>query len=417
MPPPHAPSANALRYPAYVKYIVALLCHSFAAQIMTVAIGWQVYDITRDPWMLGLIGLSQFMPALVLVLVTGLVADRFNRRMIMGLCLSLEMLCGLAFLFFTLAHPGAVWPMFVILAVLGLARAFLAPAADALSPNLLPREAIPHGISLNSMSWQLANITGPVAGGLLYGIAGEAAYGTAACLSALAVVLVIAMRRTTQSNRVEETTIHTLLAGFRFIKSEPVVLGAISLDLFAVLLGGATALMPVYARDILQVNELGLGLLRSAPGVGAVAMALWLAKYGIKDHAGRILFVCVAAFGVFTVVFGVSVWLPLSIFALMMMGAFDMVSVYVRETLMQLWTPDDVRGRVNAVNRVFIGASNELGEFRAGSVAALLSAKTAVVMGGVGTMAVAVLWGRMFPGLREARKLEARPSARETATA
>lgn len=402
------PSSNALHYPAYVKYIVALLCHSFAAQIMTVAIGWQVYDITRDPWDLGLIGLSQFLPALMLVLVTGLVADRFNRRLIMGLCLSVEMLCALAFLFFTMAHPSLVWPIFVILGVLGVARAFLAPSADALSPNLLPREAIPHGISLNSMSWQLANITGPVAGGLLYGIAGEVAYGVAVALCGLAVVLVVLIGRTAQANRVEETSIDTLLAGFRFIRSEPIVLGAISLDLFAVLLGGATALMPVYARDILQVDELGLGLLRSAPGVGAVLMALWLSKYGIRDHAGRILFACVAAFGVFTTVFGVSTWLPLSIFALIMMGTFDMVSVYVRETLMQLWTPDDVRGRVNAVNRVFIGASNELGEFRAGAVAARYGAVAAVVAGGAGTVLVAALWSRMFPGLRTARKLEAR---------
>ena len=231
---------------------------------------------------MGLIGLSQFLPALMLVLVTGLVADRFNRRLVIGICLLVEMACAVAFVGFTLAHPNLVWPMFAILAVLGVARAFLAPSADALAPNLLPREAIPHGISLNSMTWQLANITGPVAGGLLYGLAGEVAYGSAALLAAVAVVLVVLIGRTEQKNRIEETTIHSLLAGFRFIKSEPVVLGAISLDLFAVLLGGATALMPVYARDILQVDELGLGLLRSAPGVGAVVMALWLSRYGIK---------------------------------------------------------------------------------------------------------------------------------------
>ncbi len=406
--PAAQPSGNAFHYPKYVKYLVALLCHSFAAQILVVAIGWQVYDITRNPWDLGLIGLSQFLPALLLVLVTGLVADRFNRRLILTTCLMIEVACALAFLFFTLSHPTHVEPMFVILVFLGIARAFFSPAADALAPNLLPREAIPHGISLNSMSWQLSNITGPVLGGLLYGIAGEAAYGTAALLVTLAMVAVILVGNTKQANRVEETTISTLLAGFRFIKSEPIVLGAISLDLFAVLLGGATALMPVYARDILQVNELGLGMLRAAPGVGAVAMALWLAKFGIWDHAGRILFWCVAGFGLFTLVFGLSTWVPLSIFALMLMGAFDMVSVYVRETLMQLWTPDEVRGRVNAVNRVFIGASNELGEFRAGSVAAKFGAVTAVVMGGVGTMMVAALWSQMFPALRTARKLEGR---------
>lgn len=404
------PSANALHFPAYIKYLAALVCHSFATQIIVVALGWQVYDITRDPWDLGLIGLSQFLPALCLVLVTGLVADRFNRRLILGLCLAIEVLCAVAFVTFTLSRPTDVTPVFFILIILGVARAFFSPAADALAPNLLPREAIPHGISLNSMTWQVSSITGPVLGGLLYGVSGALAYGVAAGLVGLAAICVVLIGHTQQANRVNETTVHTLLAGFKFIKSEPIVLGAISLDLFAVLLGGATALLPVYARDILQVDELGLGLLRAAPGVGAVAMALWLSKYGIRDHAGKVLFGFVAAFGVFTVVFGVSTWVPLSIFALVMMGACDMISVYVRETLMQLWTPDDVRGRVNAVNRVFIGASNELGEFRAGSVAALLSAKTAVVIGGVGTVGVAALWSWMFPSLRTARRLEGRTS-------
>jgi MFS family permease len=248
-----------------------------------------------------------------------------------------------------------------------------------------------------------------VLGGLLYGLGGHIAYLVAAVLLLFAICIVLWIGRVPQDNHVEETTIRTLLAGFNFIKSEPIVLGAISLDLFAVLLGGATALMPIYARDILMADELGLGLLRAAPGVGAVVMAAWLAKYGIKDHAGRILFFCVAGFGLATVVFGFSTWIPLSIGALILMGAFDMVSVYVRETLMQLWTPDEVRGRVNAVNRVFIGASNELGEFRAGAVAAKTSAVFAVAMGGIGTMAIAAIWSMAFPDLRKARKLEGKP--------
>jgi MFS family permease len=401
-------STNAFRYPRYVKHLAALAAHGYAAQIMVVAVSWQVYAMTNDPWDLGLIGLSQFLPALCLVLVTGLVADRFNRRLILSLCLALEFVAALGFVWFTVSGQTDVRYVFGILALLGVARAFFNPASDALSPNLLSREAIPHGISLNSMNWQITSITGPVFGGLLYGLGGQVAYGAAAALLLLAISCVALIGRVAQDNHADETTIGTLLAGFRFIKSEPIVLGAISLDLFAVLLGGATALMPVYARDILQVDEVGLGLLRSAPGVGAVVMALWLAKFGITNHAGKILFSCVAAFGVFTVMFGVSTWLPLSLVALVMMGALDMVSVYVRETLMQLWTPDDVRGRVNAVNRVFIGASNELGEFRAGSVAALLTAKTAVVMGGVGTVVVAGMWSWMFPVLRNARKLEGR---------
>lgn len=402
------PEANALRHRPFVFYWLALWAAGFAVQIMSVSVGWQVYDITRDPLDLGLVGLAQFMPPLLLVLVTGLVADKYNRRLIMALCLCLEVLCALAFLAFTMSNPTEVWPVFGILVVLGIARAFLNPASDALAPNLLPKEAIAHGISLNSMSWQIANIVGPVTGGLLYGIAGNVAYGVALGLIGLAIVMVGLIGRVPQTNHAEQTTLDTLFAGFAFIRKEKIVLGAISLDLFAVLLGGAVALLPVYARDILEVGPWGLGLLRAAPGVGAVLMALYLAKFGIKDRAGVILFIFVAAFGFFTMVFGLSTWVPLSIAALALMGACDMISVYVRETLLQLWTPDDVRGRVNAVNRVFIGASNELGEFRAGVVAAGIGAVAAVSLGGAGTMAVAFFWSRWFPELRTARKIDGR---------
>ena len=401
------PSSNALSYRPYVFYLAALACVNFAVQIMSVAVGWQVYDLTRDPYYLGIVGLAQFLPALALVLVTGLVADRFNRRIILGLCLAIETVAAGCLLAFTITKPSVIWPVFVILVGLGIARAFFNPAGDALAPNLLSKEAIPHGISLGSMTWQMASIIGPVFGGLLYGISAELAYGVATCLLALAALCVMFIGTVPQENHVEETSIHSLLAGFKFIKSEQIVLGAISLDLFAVLLGGAVALMPVYASDILHAGPLGLGLLRSSPGIGAIVVALWLSKFGIKNRAGLILFACVAGFGIFTTIFGYSTWIPLSIFALMMMGGFDMVSVYVRETLMQLRTPDEVRGRVNAVNRVFIGASNELGEFRAGMVAWKLGAVTAVVMGGVGTVAVAAIWSQLFPKLRDAQKLEA----------
>jgi MFS family permease len=404
---PTQPSANALHYRPFIFHLAALAAHGFAAQIMVVAVGWQVYDITRDPFDLGLIGLSQFAPALLLVLVTGLVADRFNRRLIAGLCLALELVVASVLLWFTTTGQSDVRFIFGLLALLGIARAFLNPASDALAPNLLSKEAIPHGISLQSMNWQVTTIVGPVAGGLLYGISGTAAYAVPVALLVLAIAAIGLIGRVRQDNHVEETTIGTLLAGFSFIKSEKLVLGAISLDLFAVLLGGTYALMPVYARDILHADELGLGLLRASPGVGAMLMAAWLAKFGIRDHAGKALFVCVTLFGLATIVFGFSTWLPLSIFALALVGAFDMVSVYIRETLMQLWTPDEVRGRVNAVNRVFIGASNELGEFRAGLVAAKTSAVVAVTMGGIGTVLVAGIWSVLFPALRNARKLEA----------
>jgi uncharacterized membrane protein len=247
-----------------------------------------------------------------------------------------------------------------------------------------------------------------VAGGLLYGVSGSSAYATAMALLMAAIAFVFFIGLVPQKNHAQETNLSTLLAGFKFIRHEKVVLGAISLDLFAVLLGGAVALMPVYARDILEVGPWGLGLLRSAPGIGAIAVALYLASFPIKDRAGVILFICVAAFGFSTLVFGLSTHVPLSIAALMLMGGFDMVNVYVRETLMQLWTPDNVRGRVNAVNRVFIGASNELGEFRAGVMAAVIGTVAAVAVGGAGTMAVAGLWARWFPQLRVIKKLDGR---------
>ena len=408
MTSPALPSTNALAHRKFLFYWLASWASSFAAQILSVSVGWQIYDQTRNPLYLGFIGLVQFLPPLLLVLFTGLVADKFNRRLIMGLCMALEVACAAAFIAYTALQPGVVWPVFAILAVLGVARAFAGPAADALAPNLLPREAIAHGISLNSMSWQIGNIVGPVAGGLLYGLSANAAFGTAFALFAAALGLIVAIGTVTQPNHAEETSLSTLLAGFRFIRHEKIVLGAISLDLFAVLLGGAVALMPVYARDILQTGPWGLGLLRAAPGVGAVAMALWLSRFPIRDHAGRLLFSFVGLFGAATLVFGISSWIPLSIAALVVMGASDMVSVYVRETLMQLWTPDDVRGRVNAVNRVFIGASNELGEFRAGIMAAWIGAVGAVALGGVGTMLVALLWSRGFPELRTARRLDGR---------
>ena len=399
------PSTNALHHRPYVFYLAALGSAGFAVQIMSVAVGWQVYDLTRDPLDLGFVGLAQFLPALLLVLVTGLIADKFNRRLIMGLCLLVEVACAMGLLVFTLSAFRHVWPIFVILAGFGVARAFMNPAADALAPNLLPKTALAHGISLNSMTWQITTITGPVAGGLLYGISGEFAYGVAVGLMGLAIFCVVLIGRVPQENHAQETSFATLLAGFKFIKSEKIVLGAISLDLFAVLLGGAVALFPIYARDILEVGPWGLGLLRAGPGIGAILMAIWLSKFPIKDNAGVILFLFVAGFGFCTIVFGLSKSVPLSIVALALMGACDMVSVYVRETLMQLWTPDAVRGRVNAVNRVFIGASNELGEFRAGVVAAWIGAVAAVAIGGAGTMAVAFLWSRWFPELRTARTL------------
>lgn len=254
----------------------------------------------------------------------------------------------------------------------------------------------------------MATIVGPVVGGLLYGISAETAYGIAFAMMGLSALLAFLIPRPEQRSETDKPTLETLFAGFRYIWSEKVVLGAISLDLFAVLLSGAVALLPVYARDILELGPWGLGLLRAAPGVGALLVAVWLAGHPIRDHAGTTMFAFVALFGAFTVLFGVSTHAALSIFALAMLGATDMISVYVRETLIQLWTPDRVRGRVNAVNMVFVGASNELGEFRAGMMAALIGTVPAVVFGGVGAVAVAGLWAWLFPELRKIRHLQGR---------
>ncbi len=398
----------ALQHPPFQRYWAARLAASFATQIQVVAVGWQVYDLTRDPLDLGFVGLSQFLPSLVLVLVTGIAADRFRRRTIMSVCLVAEALCTFGLLLFTLSGTTNVQFVFLILVAFGTARAFFGPAQQSLLPNIVPPEILSNAIALNSLSWQMATIAGPVAGGLLYGIAPEAAYGATIVLMAAAAVLVFFIPRTQQKTMPEPATWATIVAGFNYIWHEKIVLGAISLDLFAVLLGGATALMPVYARDILEVGPWGLGLLRSGPAIGAIAVALYLTTRPIRDHAGFWMFVFVGVFGLFTVVFGVSTQVWLSVAALIVMGGSDMVSVYVRETLIQLWTPDHVRGRVNAVNMVFVGASNELGEFRAGVSAAIFGTVAAVVIGGAGTVAVAGLWSRWFPELRRARHLTGR---------
>ncbi|MBO0902674.1 MFS transporter [Jiella sonneratiae] len=395
----------AFRNRQFVLYWLARFAATFATQIVIVSVGWQIYDLTRDPLDLGFVGLCQFAPALVLVLVTGAAADRYSRRGIMAAATAIEGVGTLLVLFLTyrgLSEPG---PIFLVLVVFGIARAFFGPASQSLVVNIVSRRELANAIAWNSSSWQIAAIVGPVAGGLLYGVSPMVAYGLGAVLFLAGAVAVILIKAPARRRANEPASLQTIVAGFRFIWKEKVVLGAISLDLFAVLLGGAVALMPVYARDVLDAGPSALGLLRAAPGFGAIPMALFLAAHPIRNHAGAIMFVFVGLFGAFTMLFGLSTSIWISVPALMLMGASDMISVYVRETLMQLWTPDDVRGRVNAVNQVFIGASNELGEFRAGSMAALIGAVPAVVLGGAATVAVAGGWAVMFPALRKAQRL------------
>jgi MFS family permease len=404
--PSAAPSRLAFSYRNFRFFWLTTLLVSFAVQIMSVSIAWQIYDVTGEALLLGLVGLSLFLPALVLILVTGLVADRFNRRIIMAICLGVELLCALGFLAFVNAQAHEVWPIFGILVVLGTARAFWGPAAQSLAPNLVPPEALANAITTNMSAWQFASIAGPAVGGLLYGIAPTVAFGTGAVLLVIAMISVLMISKPQMRESHQATSLETMLAGFRYIFSNKVVLGAISLDMFAVLMGGAVALLPIYAKDILHAGPAELGYLRAAPGIGAIVMALVLTRFPIRDHAGRLLFLFVGLFGAFTVLFGLSTTIWISVPALALVGASDMVSVTIRETIMQLWTPEEVRGRVNAVNSVFIGASNELGEFRAGTVAHLIGPVPAVVIGGIGSIAIAVLWSQIFPGLRTQRSLD-----------
>ena len=397
----------AFRHSSYSRFFFSRFLSAFAIQIISVAVGWQMYDETGNALYLGLIGLFQFLPSLLLILVTGSVADRYNRRAIMAICMVVGALCAAALLGLTIANSFSPWPVFAILILFGIERAFMGPAVQSLGPNLVPEQDLPNAIAWNSSSWQTASILGPVVGGLLYGASAVVAYTVAVIFLILAAILVFMIPKPVQKNPGNKVSWGEIVAGFRFIFGEKVVLGAISLDLFAVLLGGAVALMPIFARDILELGPWGLGMLRAAPGVGAIIVAIWLAFYPIRHHAGLAMFVGVALFGAGTLVFGISATPWLSISALMLMGASDMISVYVRETLIALWTPDEVRGRVNAVNMVFVGASNELGEFRAGTMASLFGAVPAVVIGGVGTLAVAVIWSLGFPKLRKIDSLEA----------
>ena len=395
----------AFRHKSYTYYWLARLLSAMAMQVIAVAVGWQIYDLTRNPLDLGLIGLTQFVPALALLLVTGAAADRFSRRMIMAICEIAGLVLGALMLLLTLGGLTSPLPVFAILVALGVTRAFFSPASTSLAPNLVPKEDLANAIAWNSTSWQTATIAGPVAGGLLYGLGATVPYLVATFLFTLATVFILVIPKPPQARSTRMQDWETLSAGFRYIWRERIVLGAISLDMFAVLLGGAVALMPVFARDILELGPWGLGLLRSAPGVGAIAMAVFLATYPINRHAGLAMFVAVALFGLSMVVFGLSTAAWLSIGSLVFMGAADMISVYVRQTLIQLWTPDELRGRVSAVNMVFLGASNELGEFRAGGMAALIGAVPAVVIGGVASMGVSALWAAWFPQLRRVQHL------------
>lgn len=389
-----------LAHGGFARFLTARIATSVAVQMQTVAVGWQVYEITRDPLDLGLIGLSQFLPFVVLVLPAGHVADRHNRQKLLAACYALELVCALLLLAFTLSGVAVAWPVFAVMVLFGAARALSMPAGQALLPNVVPPALFSRAVAVNSTTWQLSTIVGPAVGGIVYLFGAEVVYASVAALLAAATILMAGVQAPSPVRSEEAVTLDALLEGLRFVYRRKVVFGAISLDLFAVFFGGATALLPAYASDILQVGPDGLGLMRAAPGVGAALVAVALAWRPITRRVGPAMLWGVAAFGVATVVFGISTNFLLTLAALAVLGAADMVSVYVRHMLVQLETPDAIRGRVSAVSAVFIGASNELGDFESGVTASWWGLRPAVVVGGVASIAIAGLWARAFPGLR-----------------
>jgi MFS family permease len=396
----------AFRYRDYRFYWLSRFLSTVAMQMQAVAVAWQVYAISQSPFDLGLIGLSLFLPAISLVLVTGQVADRYSRKTIIQLCLVGDFLLAIGLCALAFADVDRTWPIFVLLVGVGVARAFITPAGQAMMPNLVDKKDLANAVAWQSSSWQIALIGGPAVGGAILTWGAGITYAVSGLLIAASVVMTAMISlREFRSDRAPVTWT-SVLGGLTYIRVKRVVLGAISLDLFAVLLGGCVALYPIYATDVLGVGAQGLGLMRAAPAVGAVACSLWLVRHPLRSHAGIVMFVAVALFGAGTVIFGISTWFPLSLAALFVMGAADMVSVYVRQTLVQLATPDNMRGRVGAVNSVFVTTSNELGDFRAGMTAGLVGALPAVVLGGAATLAVTVLWSRLFPELRAVQRLD-----------
>ena len=407
--PPAAEQIALHRQPGFVSFLVSRLAAVFAMQIQAVVVAWQVYAITRDPMSLAYVGLAQFLPMVVLLLPAGDLVDRFPRKRILQLSWAVQALCSAMLLALSLAASERVGAFYAVLALFGCARAFTGPALQSLLPNIVPRSQLAQAIALNSSIMKIAVIGGPLLGGILYALGGGGlAY--AVCLgcfaTALVLLLPVPIRFAEASQALEATAWRRFTAGIGYIRRQPIILGAISLDLFAVLLGGVVALLPIYAQEVLHVGPEGLGALRSAIAVGALLMGIYLGVRGIKRHAGMVMFVAVAIFGVANLVFAFSTLFWLSLLAMLVAGAADMISVYVRMTVIQLATPDAMRGRVNAVNMLFIGSSNELGEFRAGSMAAWLGAVPAAVVGGLGTLAVVGAWMRLFPTLRHVDRFD-----------
>jgi MFS family permease len=396
--------------PAFAHFLLARFAASLAYQIVSVAVGWQIYALTGNALDLGLIGLAQFGPMLALTLLVGHVADRYDRRKIVAVCMGVEAVAAGVLATVSLTGLADQWIVYLAIIIISSARAFEAPTLPALIPAVVPRHLIPRATAMSTSSNQVAQIAGPALGGVGYGLGAGWVYALAAACYLAGLYSMLRMKTEGAPARKEPTTWRTLFAGFTFIASRRILLGTLSLDLFAVLLGGATALLPVFAKDILQAGPWALGALRSAPACGAVVMALVLGRKNLTGNIGMTLFGALFVFGLATVVFGYSRSIPVSVAALVVLGAADAISVVVRSSLVQLNTPNEMLGRVSAINTLFVGTSNQLGEFRAGVMAAATGAVPAVVVGGVGTIVVAALWMWWYPELRKLRSLHNVPS-------
>ena len=381
---------------------------TLAFQVQAVAVGWQIYALTHSTFQLGMVGLAQFLPMVLLNLVVGHVADHYNRRNIVATCQLVECAAATFLALGSFGHWLTVPAIFAAIAIIGAARAFEGPSTQALTPGLVEKSQLPRAMAMMSSFFQTSAIVGPALGGFLYALGPSASYGSAALLFLTGSLATSSIRVAYVVPRREPATLQSIFLGINFIRSRPAVLGAISLDLFAVLLGGATALLPVYAREILRTGPWGLGLLRASPALGALTMSITLARHPIPGRAGKVMFGAVMAFGAATVVFALSRWIPLSMFALFLLGASDVISVVIRQSLVQLETPDAMRGRVSAVNSLFIGTSNQLGEFESGVTAAWWGTVPATVIGGLGSIVVATLWMMLFPDLRKLDALRPR---------
>ena len=401
LPPEH----SLLQQRAFLLFWGSRMTSMFAYQMVSVAVGWQVYALTGRALDLGIIGLVQFAPSFLFALPAGHVADLFNRRRVAMLCQAVEALAIGLLAVGSLFHWFDEATIFAMLFLIGIAKAFEFPTMQALLPSLVPAAILPRAMAMGSSGVQAAMIIGPALGGFLYVAGAGAVYAVSTLLCVVALTLLSRVTNKQLPVKREPATLKTLFAGIHFIRQRPVILGAISLDLFAVLLGGAAALLPIFARDILHTGPWGLGLLRAAPAVGALATGVWLSRYPLRRHVGQTMFASVAVFGLATAVFALSTSFLLSAATLIALGAFDMVSMVIRGALVQLETPDGMRGRVSAVNAIFINTSNQLGEFESGLTAAWFGTVPATLIGGIGTLVVVALWMYWFPALRERKQL------------